>query len=151
VAVVGDGESETGPLATSWHINKFLNSMRDGAILPIQHLNGYKINNPGIWTRVPREEIEAFFRGNGWIPYFVEGSDAASKHQAMAATLDHCIADIQTAQKKACDAGKPFRPRWPMIVLRSPKGWTSPAEIGVHMLARRRPSAGLMHSFSWRG
>ena len=100
-AVVGDGESETGPLATSWHINKFLNPIRDGAVLPILHLNGYKINNPTIWARVRHDEIEAFFRGTGWTPYFVEGSDPESMHQAMAATIDKCVADIQAAQKQA--------------------------------------------------
>jgi len=133
-AVVGDGESETGPLATSWHINKFLNPIRDGAVLPILHLNGYKINNPTIWARVPHEEIEAFFRGTGWTPYFVEGSDPETMHQAMAATIDQCVADIRAAQKQARESGKAFRPRWPMIVLRSPKGWTSPAEAGGHKL-----------------
>ena len=133
-AVVGDGESETGPLATSWHINKFLNPMRDGAVLPILHLNGYKINNPTIWARVPHEEIEAFFRGTGWTPYFVEGSDPESMHQAMAATIDKCVADIHAAQKQARASGTPFRPRWPMVVLRTPKGWSSPAEVGGHQL-----------------
>jgi xylulose-5-phosphate/fructose-6-phosphate phosphoketolase len=133
-AVVGDGESETGPLATSWHVNKFLNPVRDGAVLPILHLNGYKINNPTIWARVPREEIEAFFRGTGWTPYFVEGSDPETMHQAMAATIDRCVADIRSAQKEARTSGKVFRPRWPMIVLRTPKGWTSPAEVGGHKL-----------------
>ncbi|HEX3147273.1 MAG TPA: phosphoketolase family protein [Gemmataceae bacterium] len=133
-AIVGDGESETGPLATSWHINKFLNPIRDGAVLPILHLNGYKINNPTIWARVPHDEIEAFFKGMGWTPYFVEGSDPDSMHQAMAATLDKCIADIRAAQKQARSSGTPFRPRWPMIVLRTPKGWTSPAESGGHKL-----------------
>src|SRR4051794_10212024 len=133
-AVVGDGESETGPLATSWHVNKFLNPARDGAVLPILHLNGYKINNPTIWARVPHEELAAFFRGTGWTPYFVEGSDPESMHQAMAATLDRCVADIRAAQKQAWDDGTPTRPRWPMIVLRTPKGWTSPAEVGGHKL-----------------
>ncbi len=133
-AVVGDGESETGPLATSWHIDKFLNPIRDGAVLPILHLNGYKINNPTIWARVPHDEIEAFFRGNGWTPYFVEGSDPESMHQAMAATIDRCVADIRDAQRRARDSGTAFRPRWPMIVLRTPKGWTSPAEVGGHKL-----------------
>jgi xylulose-5-phosphate/fructose-6-phosphate phosphoketolase len=133
-AVVGDGESETGPLATSWHISKFINPIRDGAVLPILHLNGYKINNPTIWARVPHDEIEAFFRGTGWTPYFVEGSDPDSMHQAMAATIEKCVADIRAAQKQARDSGKPFRPRWPMIVLRTPKGWTSPAEVGGHKL-----------------
>jgi xylulose-5-phosphate/fructose-6-phosphate phosphoketolase len=133
-AVVGDGESETGPLATSWHVNKFLNPIRDGAVLPVLHLNGYKINNPTIWARVPRDEIEAFFRGTGWTPYFVEGSEPASMHQAMAASLDRCVADIRAAQRQARNSGTPFRPRWPMIVLRTPKGWTSPAEVGGHKL-----------------
>jgi xylulose-5-phosphate/fructose-6-phosphate phosphoketolase len=133
-AVVGDGESETGPLATSWHINKFLNPIRDGAVLPILHLNGYKINNPTIWARVPHEEIEAFFRGTGWTPYFVEGSDPDTMHQAMAATLDKCIAEIHVAQQQARNSGEPFRPLWPMIVLRTPKGWSSPAEVGGHKL-----------------
>src|SRR5947209_7024866 len=133
-AVVGDGESETGPLATSWHISKFLNPIRDGAVLPILHLNGYKINNPTIWARVPHDEIEAFFRGTGWTPYFVEGSDPKTMHQAMAATIDKCIEDIRTAQAEARKSGEAFRPRWPMIVLRTPKGWTSPAESGGHKL-----------------
>jgi xylulose-5-phosphate/fructose-6-phosphate phosphoketolase len=133
-AVVGDGESETGPLATSWHVNKFLNPIRDGVVLPILHLNGYKINNPTIWARVPHDEIEAFFRGTGWTPYFVEGSDPESMHQAMAATIDRCVADIRAAQKQARSSGTPFRPRWPMIVLRTPKGWTSPGEAGGHKL-----------------
>jgi xylulose-5-phosphate/fructose-6-phosphate phosphoketolase len=133
-AVVGDGESETGPLATSWHINKFLNPIRDGAVLPILHLNGYKINNPTIWARVSHDELEAFFRGTGWTPYFVEGSDPESMHQAMAATIDQCVADIRAAQEQARSTGTPFRPRWPMIVLRSPKGWTSPSEVGGRKL-----------------
>ena len=133
-AVAGDGESETGPLATSWHVNKFLNPIRDGAVLPILHLNGYKINNPTIWARVPHDEIEAFFRGTGWTPYFVEGSDPATMHQAMAATVDKCIADIRAAQKQARTSGEAFRPRWPMIVLRTPKGWTSPSDSGGHKL-----------------
>ncbi len=133
-AVVGDGESETGPLATSWHINKFLNPVRDGAVLPILHLNGYKINNPTIWARVPHGEIESFFRGAGWTPYFVEGSDPESMHQAMAATLEQCYADIRGHQSEARVVGKAFRPRWPMIILRTPKGWTSPAEVGGHKL-----------------
>ncbi len=133
-AVVGDGEAETGPLATSWHINKFLNPITDGAVLPILNLNGYKINNPTIWARVPHEEIEAFFRGTGWTPYFVEGSDPATMHQAMAATIEKCLADIRTAQHEARSSGRAFRPRWPMIVLRTPKGWTSPSEIGGRRL-----------------
>ncbi|XZE33368.1 phosphoketolase family protein [Pirellulaceae bacterium SH501] len=133
-AVVGDGESETGPLATSWHINKFLNPIRDGAVLPILHLNGYKINNPTIWARVSHEELEAFFRGMGWTPYFVEGSDPDSMHQSMAATIDHCMSEIRAAQKQARSSGVAFRPRWPVIILRTPKGWTSPGEVGGHKL-----------------
>ncbi|VTR97123.1 phosphoketolase : Probable phosphoketolase OS=Singulisphaera acidiphila (strain ATCC BAA-1392 / DSM 18658 / VKM B-2454 / MOB10) GN=Sinac_2784 PE=3 SV=1: XFP_N: XFP: XFP_C [Gemmata massiliana] len=133
-AVVGDGESETGPLATSWHVGRFLNPVRDGAVLPILHLNGYKINNPTIWARVPHEELESFFRGMGWTPYFVEGSDPESMHQAMAATIDKCVADIRAAQKQARSSGQPFRVKWPMIVLRTPKGWTSPSAVGGHKL-----------------
>ena len=133
-AVVGDGESETGPLATSWHLNKFLNPIRDGVVLPILHLNGYKINNPTIWARVPHEEIESFFRGMGWTPYFVEGSDPETMHQAMAATIDRCVEDIRTAQAQARKTGVAARPRWPMIVLRTPKGWTSPSDVGGHKL-----------------
>lgn len=133
-AVVGDGESETGPLATSWHINKFLNPVRDGAVLPILHLNGYKINNPTLWARVSHEELESFLRGAGWTPYFVEGSDPDTMHQAMAATLDQCVADIHVAQQEARSTGKAFRPRWPMIVLRTPKGWTCPSDVDGHKL-----------------
>ncbi|HMP16427.1 MAG TPA: phosphoketolase, partial [Gemmatales bacterium] len=133
-AVVGDGEAETGPLATSWHINKFLNPISDGAVLPILHLNGYKINNPTIWARVGHEEITAFFRGNGWTPYFVEGSEPESMHQAMAATIDQCVADIHAYQQQARTSGRPFRPAWPMIILRTPKGWTCPAEVAGHQL-----------------
>ena len=133
-AMVGDGESETGPLATSWHINKFIHPGRDGAVLPILHLNGYKINNPTIWARVPHDEIDAFFRGNGWIPCFVEGSEPESMHQAMAATIDRCISDIRRAQGEARQTGGVFRPRWPMIILRTPKGWTCPPEVGGHKL-----------------
>ncbi len=128
-AVVGDGEAETGPLATSWHINKFLNPIRDGAVLPILHLNGYKINNPTLLARITHEELEALFKGYGWTPLFVEGSDPESMHQAMAATLDHCVNTIRAAQQEARTSGVPVRPLWPMIVLRSPKGWTAPAEI----------------------
>ncbi|HYV10465.1 MAG TPA: phosphoketolase family protein [Pyrinomonadaceae bacterium] len=122
-AVVGDGEAETGPLATSWHINKFLNPKRDGAVLPILNLNGYKINNPTLLARITHQELEDLFKGYGYTPLFVEGSDAASMHQAMAATLDHCVKTIRSFR----DATE--RPRWPMIVLRSPKGWTAPAEV----------------------
>lgn len=128
-AVVGDGEAETGPLATSWHINKFLNPIRDGAVLPILNLNGYKINNPTLLARISHEELEDLFKGYGYTPYFVEGSDAASMHQAMAATLDRCVAEIKRAQGESRASGTAIRPRWPMIVLRTPKGWTAPSEI----------------------
>jgi xylulose-5-phosphate/fructose-6-phosphate phosphoketolase len=133
-AVVGDGEAETAALATSWHINKFLNPVRDGAVLPILHLNGYKINNPTLLARVSHEELEDLFRGYGWTPYFVEGSDPESMHQAMAATMEHCISEIKKNQQTARKTGKAERPRWPMIVLRSPKGWTAPQEVGGHRL-----------------
>ena len=133
-AVVGDGEAETGPLATSWHINKFLNPLRDGAVLPVLHLNGYKINNPTLLARITHEEIEDLFRGYGWTPYFVEGSDPESMHQAMAATTEHCIAEIRKAQQKARMSGVGERVYWPMIVLRTPKGWTAPEESGGHRL-----------------
>ncbi|HLH42134.1 MAG TPA: phosphoketolase family protein [Bryobacteraceae bacterium] len=133
-AVVGDGESETGPLATSWHINKFLNPKRDGAVLPILHLNGYKIDNPTLLARISHEELESLLRGYGWAPCFVEGSDAESMHQAMAATLDHCVTEIQTIQGSARAGGSSRRPRWPMIVLRSPKGWTAPEYAGGRRL-----------------
>ncbi|NDE55381.1 MAG: phosphoketolase family protein [Gammaproteobacteria bacterium] len=131
-AVVGDGEAETGPLATSWHVNKFLNPARDGVVLPILNLNGYKINNPTILARISHEELQQFFEGTGWTPFFVEGSDPESMHQAMAATLDHCIAMIREIQQKARTGGAITRPRWPMIVLRSPKGWTAPKTIDHH-------------------
>ncbi len=133
-AVVGDGESETGPLATSWHINKFLNPIRDGAVLPILHLNGYKINNPTLLARISHEELEDLFKGYGWTPYFVEGSDPDSMHQAMAATVEHCIAEIQRYREECRRTGVPTRPRWPMIVLRSPKGWGAPEKVGGHRL-----------------
>ena len=133
-AVVGDGESETGPLATSWHINKFLNPIRDGAVLPILHLNGYKINNPTLLARITHDELEQFLRGCGWTPYFVEGSDHESMHQAMAATTEHCVTEIRRIQQEARNSGHADRPRWPMIVLRSPKGWTSPADVDGHKL-----------------
>jgi xylulose-5-phosphate/fructose-6-phosphate phosphoketolase len=133
-AVVGDGESETGPLATSWHINKFLNPARDGAVLPILHLNGYKINNPTLLARVSHEELENLLRGYGWTPYFVEGSEPESMHQAMAATVEHCVLEIREHQRVARAQGVGDRPRWPMIVLRSPKGWTAPREVEGHYL-----------------
>jgi len=131
-AVVGDGESETGPLATSWHISKFLNPVCDGAVLPILHLNGYKINNPTLLARITHEELEDLLRGYGWTPYFVEGSDPDSMHQAMAATVEHCVEEIRTAQSECRKTGVARRPRWPMIVLRSPKGWGAPLEVGGH-------------------
>jgi xylulose-5-phosphate/fructose-6-phosphate phosphoketolase len=132
VAVVGDGEAETGPLATSWHSNKYINPIRDGAILPILHLNGYKINNPTLLSRIKHEDLEHLFLGYGYQPYFVEGSDRESMHQAMAATLDHCIEEIKSIQQKARSTGNVELPRWPMIVLRTPKGWSAPAEIDGH-------------------
>jgi xylulose-5-phosphate/fructose-6-phosphate phosphoketolase len=133
-AVVGDGEAETGPLATSWHISKFLNPIRDGAVLPVLNLNGYKINNPTLLSRISHEELENLFRGYGWTPHFVEGCDPAKMHPLMAATLDRCIREIRAAREEARLSGVPQRPRWPMIVLRTPKGWTAPAEIDGHKL-----------------
>ncbi|WWC97811.1 hypothetical protein V866_004698 [Kwoniella sp. B9012] len=134
VTMVGDGESETGPLATSWHSTKFLNPITDGAVLPILHLNGYKINNPTVLSRISHEELEALFIGYGWKPYFVEGSDLETMHQAMAATLEQAVLEIKQYQKQARDSGKAFRPRWPMVVLRSPKGWTAPRDVSGHHL-----------------
>ncbi|KAJ0420316.1 XFP N-terminal domain-containing protein [Aspergillus carlsbadensis] len=134
LTMVGDGEAETGPLATSWHSNKFLNPCTDGAVLPVLHLNGYKINNPTLLARISHEELDMLLRGYGWTPYFVEGSDLPSMHQAMAATLEHCVLEIKKIQKTARDTRTPARARWPMIVLRSPKGWTAPREIdGKHL------------------
>ena len=132
--VVGDGEAETGPLATAWHSNKFINPIRDGAVLPILSLNGYKIANPTILARVSHEELEALFVGYGYKPYFVEGSDPGVMHQKMAATLDQAIGEIRELQRTARQSNSPTRPRWPMIVLRSPKGWTGPKEIKGHKL-----------------
>nr|WP_240488481.1 phosphoketolase family protein [Labilithrix luteola] len=132
--VVGDGEAETGPLATAWHSNKFVNPIRDGAVLPILNLNGYKIANPTILARISREELEALFVGYGYKPYFVEGSDPAEMHQKMADTLERAIQDIRTAQRTARQSNVASRPRWPMIVLRSPKGWTGPKELDGHKL-----------------
>ncbi|BBA79520.1 putative phosphoketolase [cyanobacterium endosymbiont of Rhopalodia gibberula] len=128
-AVVGDGEAETGPLATSWHSNKFLNPIRDGAVLPILHLNGYKIANPTILARISHEELECLFKGYGYKPYFVEGSDPEVMHQKMAATLETAIKEIKRIQQEAYSSGTAIRPMWPMIVLRSPKGWTGPKEV----------------------
>jgi xylulose-5-phosphate/fructose-6-phosphate phosphoketolase len=131
--MVGDGESETGPLATAWHSNKFLNPARDGAVLPVLHLNGYKIANPTILARIPHAELESLFHGYGYEPYFVEGSDPPSMHQALAATLEHCIREIRRIQQEARRSGAEVRrPRWPMVILRSPKGWTGPKEVDGH-------------------
>ena len=127
--VVGDGEAETGPLATSWHSNKFLNPITDGAVLPILHLNGFKIANPTIFSRISHEEVEQFFRGCGWEPRFVEGSEPEKMHQQMAATLDWAIREIKRIQQHARTTGDTTRPRWPMMVFRSPKGWTGPKEV----------------------
>ena len=129
---VGDGESETGPLATSWHSNKFLNPIRDGVVLPILHLNGYKINNPTVLSRIPREELASLFRGYGWTPYFVEGDDPEYMHQKMAATLEDCVLEIRRIQEEARASGTARRAHWPMIVFRSPKGWTGPKDVDGH-------------------
>jgi xylulose-5-phosphate/fructose-6-phosphate phosphoketolase len=128
-AVVGDGEAETGPLATSWHSNKFLNPATDGAVLPILHLNGYKIANPCVLARIPRAELDQLLRGYGYEPLFVEGSDPAEMHQLMAAALDRAVSGIRRIQSDARKKGVTQRPRWPMIVLRSPKGWTGPKQV----------------------
>jgi len=146
--VVGDGESETGPLATSWHSNKFLNPIRDGAVLPILNLNGYKINNPTILARVSHEELQSLFEGYGWTPYFVEGSEVDSMHQTMAGTLEKCVLEIRRIQQEARRSGVATRARWPMIVLRSPKGWTGPKEVDGHKVegywrAHQVPLAGV--------
>lgn len=124
--VIGDGEAETGPLATSWHSNKFLNPITDGAVLPILHLNGYKISNPTIFSRISDEEIQKFFEGCGWKPYFVEVKDPMPAHILMAEVMDMVIEDIQKIQKEARANNNPERPKWPMIIFRSPKGWTGP-------------------------
>ena len=130
--VVGDGEAETGPLATSWHSNKFLNPIRDGAVLPVLHLNGYKIANPTILARIPQEELQALMVGYGYQPYFVEGDDPDAMHQRMASTLEQCVKQIRAIQQHARASGDATRPRWPMIVLRSPKGWTGPKRVDGH-------------------
>jgi xylulose-5-phosphate/fructose-6-phosphate phosphoketolase len=134
LTIVGDGESETGPLATSWHSNKFLNPVTDGAVLPVLHLNGYKINNPTVLARISKDELTKLMEGYGWTPYFVEGSDLEEMHQAMAGTVETCVKEILHYQKEAREGGKVFRPRWPMIVLRSPKGWTAPRKVEGHYL-----------------
>jgi xylulose-5-phosphate/fructose-6-phosphate phosphoketolase len=127
--VVGDGEAETGPLATSWHSNKFLNPVHDGAVLPILHLNGYKIAGPAMLARIPADELEALFRGYGYTPYMVAGDDPLEMHQRMAATLDRAVDDIRAIQHDAREHGFKERPRWPMLILRSPKGWTGPKMV----------------------
>src|ERR1700704_3478947 len=127
--VVGDGEAETGPLATSWHSNKFLNPVHDGAVLPILHLNGYKIAGPTVLARIPHDELNLLISGYGYKPYVVEGDDPATMHQQMAATLDAVVADIKTIQRDARTKGFKKRPRWPMIILRSQKGWTGPKVV----------------------
>ena len=132
VCVVGDGEAETGPLATAWHSNKFLNPARDGAVLPVLHLNGYKIANPTVLARIPREELEQLLSGYGYRPYFVAGSDPEILHQELAATLDAVLDEIAAIQREARGAGTVARPRWPMIVLATPKGWTGPERVDGH-------------------
>lgn len=127
--VVGDGEVETGPLATAWHSNKFLNPIYDGAVLPILHLNGFKISNPTLFSRITSEEVEDFFKGCGWTPRFVEGDEPIKMHQQMAAALDWAVREIERIQQSARATGDTTRPRWPMIVFRSPKGWTGPKEV----------------------
>src|SRR3954471_21617766 len=127
--VIGDGEAETGPLATAWHSNKFLNPVTDGAVIPILHLNGYKIANPVVLARIPREELRQLLLGYGWEPYFVEGHDPVVVHALMAAALDRVVDDIRGIQKSAREDGYRSRPRWPMIVLATPKGWTGPRVV----------------------
>ena len=148
--VVGDGEAETGPLATAWHSNKFLNPIRDGAVLPILNLNGYKIANPTILSRISAEELENLFKGYGYTPYVVEGSDPELMHQKMAATMEECVLKIRDIQQKARSTGVAKRPMWPMIILRTPKGWTGPKEVDGHKVegfwrAHQVPMGG-MHS-----
>jgi xylulose-5-phosphate/fructose-6-phosphate phosphoketolase len=146
--VIGDGEAETGPLATAWHSNKFLNPVSDGTVLPILHLNGYKIANPTVLARIPREELESLLSGYGWQPHFVVGDDPQRMHQQMAATLDRVLAEIAAIKQRARSSDKLFRPRWPMIVLQSLKGWTGPRVVdGVQVegtwRAHQVPLAGL--------
>ena len=130
--MVGDGEAETGPLATAWHSNKFLNPARDGAVLPILHLNGYKIANPTILARISHQQLEQLFLGYGYKPYFVEGSDPEIMHQMMAETLEIVVTEIKDIQNHARSRGITELPQWPMIILRSPKGWTGPKEVDGH-------------------
>lgn len=132
--VVGDGEAETGPLATSWHSNKFLNPIHDGAVLPVLHLNGYKIANPTILARITPEELDELFRGYGWKPYVVEGDDPTLMHEKMATVMEQCILEIKAIQKHARETKSCERPRWPMIILRSPKGWTGPKKVDGHVV-----------------
>lgn len=132
--IVGDGEAETGPLATSWHSNKFLNPVTDGAVLPILNLNGYKISNPTIFARISHEELTSFFEGCGWKPYFVEGDDPMLMHRKMAETMDIVIEEIKAIQKNARENNDQTRPKWPMIVLRTPKGWTGPKKVDGNMI-----------------
>jgi xylulose-5-phosphate/fructose-6-phosphate phosphoketolase len=134
VAVIGDGEAETGPLATSWHSNKFLNPAKDGAVLPVLHLNGYKIANPTLLSRIPEDELKKLFEGYGYTPHFVDGGDPLPMHRLMARTMEKCLAEIRAIQKKARSSGRPERGRWPMIVLRTPKGWTAPKEVDGHRI-----------------
>ncbi|MFM7229090.1 MAG: phosphoketolase [Cyanobacteriota bacterium] len=134
LACVGDGEAETGPLATAWHINKFLNPLRDGAVLPVLHLNGYKIANPTILARIPVEELTSLLRGYGWEPILVEGNDPLVMHRTMAAAMDQAVTGIRAIQQQARSSGEATRPRWPMIVMRTPKGWTGPTEVHGHRL-----------------
>src|SRR5665213_1768470 len=133
-AVIGDGEAETGPLMGSLHSNKFLNPIRDGAVLPIVHLNGYKIANPTVSARISPEELHSLFVGFGWSPYIVEGDDPPTMHSKMAATLENCVNQIRSIQQEARRSGNAQRPRWPMIILRTPKGWTAPKELDGHRL-----------------
>ena len=127
--VVGDGEAETGPLATSWHSNKFLNARTDGAVLPILHLNGYKIANPTVLARIPERELISFLEGCGWRPFVVSGDEPTAVHQAFAAALDEALNEIHEIQRAARDDGTEARPRWPMLVLKTPKGWTCPKKV----------------------
>jgi xylulose-5-phosphate/fructose-6-phosphate phosphoketolase len=146
--MVGDGEAETGPLATSWHSNKYLNPARDGAVLPVLHLNGYKINNPTLLSRISHEELEDLFKGYGWTPYFVEGSEPMEMHAKMATAMEQCVNEIKQIQEQARSTDDVERPRWPMIVLRSPKGWTGPDNVDGHKVegfwrAHQVPLAGV--------
>src|SRR5579864_3010094 len=132
--VVGDGEAETGPLLASLNATKFINPIRDGAVLPILHLNGYKIANPTIAARITADELRSLVGGFGWSAHLVEGVDPTVMHQQMAATLDACVGEIRAIQAEARSTGRPERPRWPLIILRSPKGWTAPKELDGHAL-----------------